>query len=71
MARTQADKNGAAASDAKEGRVSAAAGKDRGWGRLSCLGNRPPRCWKVKWPPAAVCLVWRGWRQPATPSRWL
>lgn len=47
------------------------AGKDWGWGRLYCLGNRPPRCWKVKCPPAAVCLVWPGWRQPATPTRLL
>lgn len=71
MAGTQTDKAPAAASEANEGRVAAAAGKDEGWGRLYCLGNQQPRCWKVKCPRAAVCLVWRGWRQPATPTRWL
>lgn len=42
MARTQADKDPAAASDANEGRVTAAAGKGWAWGRLYCLGNREP-----------------------------
>lgn len=53
VSRTQADEAPAAAPDVKEG-------KDWGWGGLSCLWNWLPRCWKVKCPQAAVCLVWPG-----------
>ncbi|XP_016072482.1 PREDICTED: homeobox protein Hox-A11 [Miniopterus natalensis] len=61
MARTQADKEPAAAPDVKEG---------EGWGPAAFTASDPvARCWKVKCPRVAVCLVWPGWRQPATPTR--
>lgn len=66
MARTQADKDPAAVPDVNDCPVLAAAWKDWDWSRLYCLGKGQPRCWKVKCPQAAVCLVWpaRGSRQP-------
>lgn len=70
MARTQADKRPGSPQMLKaESRPKSE--KDWNWGLLYCPGNPPPRCWKVKCPQAAVCLVWRGWRQAATPTRLL
>ncbi|ELW54357.1 Homeobox protein Hox-A10 [Tupaia chinensis] len=70
VARTQADKDRAAAPDVNEGQSWPQWGKT-GAGAVYCFENRRPRCWKVKCPEAAVCLVWRGGRQPATPTRQL